>query len=86
MRVNILRNSSPSPNPQIRPTRVATSMPNNFDQMLLSFVACRQNDQIGGIVSPLRIRAPSATKAAMSENCARAISPLTIRSEQPTLK
>jgi hypothetical protein len=39
-----------------------------------------------GIVLPLRICAPSETNAVMSENCASPISPLTIRSEAPTLK
>src|SRR5262249_25190903 len=62
-------------------------IPEQFaDQMLLPLVACRQHDQVGGERSPLRMSAPAATKAAISENCANPISPLTIRSEQPILK
>src|SRR5262249_12248205 len=87
VRVHMLRHSCPSPNPPIRATTGGTCAPDHFaDKMLLPFEACPKHDQVGGERSPLRMSAPAATKAAISENCANPISPLTIRSEQPILK
>ena len=45
----MLRNSWPSPKPQIGPTRAAISSPNSLrTRMLLRLVAGRQHDQVGG--------------------------------------
>src|SRR6266850_1781624 len=51
----------------------------------LLFIA-ESPDGADASVSPRRIRAPSATNPARSENCTSPISPATIKSEQPTLK
>ena len=49
VRVYMLRNSCPSPNPQIGPTRVGDLLAEQLaHQMLLRLVAGRQHDQVGG--------------------------------------
>src|SRR6267154_627160 len=87
VRVYMLRNSWLSPNPQIGPMRSTTFSPNNFrTSSSWRLYPVASTIRSAASVSPLFIRAPSATKPSISENCFRAISPLTIRSEQPTLK